>query len=214
MKPEKDEEMRDKPLLGLVLSLSLCVAAIPALAQSPGHQTLPSDPVAASDSIYLLDGTFVDQQGKEVGLDVYEGHPVMISMFYATCPHACPMLIADMKRIEKALSEEQRQDLRVILITFDPDRDTVEKMRALFDAHQLDPNRWKMLRTDPAKVQEVAAVLGTKYRFAADGNINHSSTISLLDHKGVVVERLEGLRQPEGPIVQRIAKMEAAPKGK
>lgn len=196
-----------KVLCGLALSLTL--VSSPALSQNPGHQTLPADPVSADESIYLLDGKYTDQQGKEMGLDVFKGHPVLVSMFYATCPHACPMLIADMKRIEKALPEAQRKDLRVILVTFDPERDTVEKLDALASAHGLDPSRWKMLRTDPSKVQELAAVLGIKYRFAPGGDINHSSTISLLDRRGVVVERLEGLRQPEAPIVQRIGKMEA-----
>lgn len=194
------------------LSLSLTLVSSPALSQSVGHQTLPADPVAADESIYLLDGTYTDQKGNQVGLDLYKGHPVLISMFYATCPHACPMLIADIKRIEKALPEAQRKDLRVILVTFDPERDTVEKLDALATAHGLDPSRWKFLRTEPSKVQELAAVLGIKYRFAPNGDINHSSTISLLDHRGVVVERIEGLRQPEGPVVQRILRMGAGGK--
>ena len=32
------------------------------------------------------------------------GHPMLISMFYATCPDACPLLIADLQRIESELS--------------------------------------------------------------------------------------------------------------
>lgn len=192
---------------GLVLALALGSSQASAQNAAQGHQTLPPGPAAAGDSIYLLEGSYTDQEGKEVGLDVFRGHPVLISMFYATCPHACPMLIADIKRIEKALPPESRKELRVILVTFDPERDTVPALHALAKAHGLDSSRWKMLRTDPSTVEELAAVLGIKYRFATNRDINHSSTISLLDRKGVVVDRLEGLRQPEGPLVRRVIEM-------
>ena len=41
-------------------------------------------------SIYHLDVTMTDQQGTAVSLDAFRGHPVVISMFYATCPNVCP----------------------------------------------------------------------------------------------------------------------------
>lgn len=204
-------------MVHLALALVVMVSAASASAAAPSaktpaatnaaHRTLPADSVHSDDSIYLLGGAFTDHDGNEVGLDLFSGHPVLISMFYATCPHACPMLISDMKRVEKALTPGQQKDLRVILVTFDPDRDSEANLKALAEAHQVDTSRWKMLRTDPSKVLEVAAVLGIKYRFAPDGNINHSSVISLLDRKGVVVERLDGLRQPEAPVVKRIQDM-------
>src|SRR5690606_24895577 len=118
-----------------------------------------------ADSIYLLGGTYEDQNGKPFRLEELQGKPVLISMFYATCPHACPMLITDLKRVERALPEHLRDQVQVVLVTFDPDRDSAEKLKALLEAHQVDAKRWRMLRTDPARVQELAAVLGIKYRF-------------------------------------------------
>ncbi len=190
-------------------ALSLLVAAAllapaAAFADDP-HETIPAAEAAATgDSIYLLGGTFTNQDGKRVSLEELRGKPVLISMFYATCPHACPMLISDIKRVEAAVPPEVREKLQVVLVTFDPERDTPEKMKALRDAHQVDGARWSMLTTQPSKVQELAAVLGIKYRFAKGGAINHSTVITLLDENGVIVERLDGLRQPEAPIVQKL----------
>jgi protein SCO1/2 len=186
---------------------AIAALALPLGAVASPHMDLPGGETVPDQSIYLLEGKLVDHDGKEVALDLFRGHPVLISMFYATCPHACPMLLNDMKRIERALSEEQRKDLRVVLVTFDPDRDTPEKMKALAEAHKVDLARWKMMTTDKEHIAEIAAVLGIKYRFAKGGAIHHSSIVTLLDREGVPVERLDGLRQPEGPIVERVGKL-------
>jgi protein SCO1/2 len=190
-----------KNVLLLVAALALPAAA----SAADAHENLPAgEAVQTGDSIYLLGGKWETHDGKSISLESFQGRPVLISMFYATCPHACPMLISDLKRVEKAVPEALRKDLQVVLVTFDPDRDTGAKMKALLTAHGVDQSRWTMLRVEPEKVQEMAAVLGIKYRFAKDGQINHSTVITLLDAKGAIVERIEGLRQPEAPLVEKL----------
>ena len=105
--------------------------AIPAAsAQEHRHESTE----AASprgDSIYALSASLVDQRGRPVGLDVFRGHPVLISMFYASCPDACPLLIADLQRIERDLSPRIRADLRIVLVSLDPGRDPPDALLAL-----------------------------------------------------------------------------------
>lgn len=186
------------------LGASLLLASSAALADE-GHATMPAAEVSRTgDSLYLLGGSFTDQEGKQLVLAQLAGKPVLISMFYASCPHACPMLISDIKRVEKALDPEVRKDLRVVLVTFDPERDTTEALRKLRNAHGVDTARWSFLRTDPDKVRELAAVLGIRYRFASDGSIGHSSVITLLDKKGAIAGRLEGARQPNEELVKKV----------
>lgn len=187
------------------LLLLAAIAALPAAAAAQAHANLPAAEVApAGDSLYLLGGRWENQDGAAIDLASFAGRPVVISMFYATCPHACPMLITDIKRIEQALPPAVRERVQVVLVTFDPVRDTPEKMKALLEAHQVDVGRWSMLRADPSKVQELAALLGIKYRFAKDGAIHHSTVIALLDEEGVVVERIDGLRRPADPLIEKL----------
>ena len=190
----------------LMLVLAALLAAPAVALATEAHEELPAgEAVQTGDSLYLIGVSWEDQNGKPVALESFEGQPVLISMFYATCPHACPMLISDLKRVEKAVPEALRAKLKVVLVTFDPERDTAAKMKGLLEAHGVDQSRWSMLRADPARVQEMAAVLGIKYRFAKDGQINHSTVITLLDARGAIVERLEGLRQPEAPLVEKLS---------
>jgi protein SCO1/2 len=177
-----------------VSAVLVAVAAVPAAAQ-PHHHAAPAA-APRSDSVYELSASLVDQDGRTVGLDLYRGHPVLISMFYTTCRGACPLLIADLKRIERGLPAPTRADLRVVLISFDPEHDTPEALRALAQAHGLDSSRWRLLRAPDDTVREIAAVLGIRYRRLPDGGFNHSTLITLLAPSGVILARVEGLGQP------------------
>src|SRR5690606_33532860 len=111
---EGDEVMK---ALSLLLAAALLV---PSAASAAEHAVLPPGEAAVgADSIYLLGGTYEDQNGKPFRLEELQGKPVLISMFYATCPHACPMLITDLKRVERALPEHLRDQVQVVLVTFD-----------------------------------------------------------------------------------------------
>jgi protein SCO1/2 len=187
--------MKTRSLASTAVALLLAVAAGPAGAQHHHHQAVPAAP-PRSDSIYELAESLVDQDGRKVGLDLFRGHPVLISMFYSTCRDACPLLIADLRRIERELPASTRADLRVVLVSIDPGHDTPEALRALARAHGLDTSRWRLLGAPDDTVREVAAVLGIRYRRLPDGSFNHSSVITLLDRSGVILARVEGLGQP------------------
>jgi protein SCO1 len=158
---------------------------------------------ADEPSLHDFSSTFVDQDGRRVTLaKLAKGHPVMLTMFYGTCPAACPLLVSRMKRIERELPEAVRRDLRVILVSFDPARDTVESLKRLQRAHGVDTTRWSLLRIDDEEaIRELAATLGVKYRFLKGGAINHSSVISYADPRGVIRARTGSLEEPDETIL-------------
>jgi protein SCO1/2 len=153
----------------------------------------------------------VDQRGRPVGLDVFRGHPVLISMFYATCPDACPLLIADVQRIERELTPRIRADLRIVLVSLDPERDTPDALRALARARHVDESRWRLLRAPEDTVREIAALLGVKYRRLPDGSFNHSSVITLLDPAGVILARDEAIGGSHATLLRSLRAAQSAP---
>lgn len=140
----------------------------------------------APGSIYHLDAALTDQGGVEHQLDIHRGHPVLVTMFYGSCPMACPLLIDTMRAVEKTVSPAEREHLRFLLISIDPERDTVAKLRELGTTRKLDPTRWTLARTDAANVRKIAAVLGIQYRKLPDGGFNHSSIVTLLGTDGEI----------------------------
>lgn len=152
-------------------------------------------PLASADSsyppqsIYGLSAKLLDQSGATRGLDMYRGHPVLVTMFYGSCPLACPMLIDTLRSFERSLTPAERARIRVVLISIDPERDTTESLRALATTRRIDLSRWTLVHTDEATVRKIAAVLNIQYRRLPDGSYNHASVISLLTPEGEIAAR-------------------------
>ncbi len=167
-------------------------------AQSSDGNLLPPN------SVYNLQVPVEDQFGEITGLDRYKGQPVLVTMFYASCPHVCPMLISTIKLTESKLSDEERADLRVLTISIDPKRDTPEKLRETIERHSVDATRWSMVRPDPDNLRTIAGVFGVKYKQLPDGEFSHTTRIVLLDREGTQVASTEQLGRHDTAFLEAI----------
>ena len=171
------------------------------------HEPLAATAPLPGRSVYHLQATLLDQRGTELHLDAFRGQPVLITMFYASCTSICPMLIGQLKRIESTLAPEVRAQTRVLLVSLDPERDSVERLAALAREHAIDSDRWHFTRTSESSVREIAAVLGVRYRRMPDGQISHSPLVALLDREGSVVVRVEGALSELNVVTDPLARM-------
>ena len=167
-------------------------------AQSADAKSLPPN------SVYHLQVSVEDHLGEISGLDRYQGQPVLITMFYASCPHVCPMLISTIRLTESKLSAEQRSDLRVLTISIDPERDTPEKLRETMERHSVDRNRWSMVRPRPDDLRTIAGVFGVRYKQLPDGQFNHTTRIILLDRDGTQIASTEQLGRHDEAFLEAI----------
>lgn len=156
------------------------------------------------DSIYQLATPLTLQDGRAEKLAMNRGHSTVISMFYGSCPHVCPALIATIRQMEKGLPEAQRARLRVLMISIDPQRDTPEHLSAVAQRHRLDLARWSLAQVPEAEVRKLAAALGIQYRKLADGNFNHSTLITLLDLDGRIAAQTSLLGRMDPSFVARL----------
>ncbi|MCE4536927.1 SCO family protein [Pelomonas sp. P7] len=162
------------------------------------------------DSVYQLDARLTDQRGQAIKLDAGRGQPVLVSMFYTSCQFVCPMLIDAARDTRAALPEAERKRVKVLLISFDPARDTPAKLEAMARERGLDATQWTLARTDPATVRKIAALLKFQYRALPDGEFNHSAELILLDGEGRVAARTSMLAGADERIVGAIRKQLAA----
>jgi protein SCO1/2 len=141
-----------------------------------------------SGSLYQLEGRFEDAQGVTHSLPELQGHPTLFAMFYATCPQACPRLIADVQAVLAQLDAADRARVRVVLVSLDPAHDTPAVLAATQRARGLDTS-WTLLRSDAETTRALATALGVHYRAQGDGTIEHSSKVVLLDRAGIPIEQ-------------------------
>lgn len=147
---------------------------------------------ASAASIYDLKITLQDQSTQSVPLSVFEGHPVIVSLFYGSCQYSCPLLMSAVQKVESTLSPAMKSKVRVLLISIDPVRDQPPQLAALAARYKLDLTRWKLATTSEDNVRDIAAVVGLKYRKLPGGDYNHSQVIAVLNDKGDIAARFEG----------------------
>lgn len=182
-----------------VVALAACsrrAPAPPAVTPSPAEHVVvaPAEPAPVvpreplGESIYDLGVPLEDARGNAIGLDIGRGHPTVISMFYGNCQTACPAIIGYLKNI----AAEAGDDARIVLVTFDPERDTPARLQELVTTYGLDA-RWTLARPSTSDARTLAAVLGVKFRAIAGGEFAHNAIIVALDRDGRPMARIEGL---------------------
>lgn len=162
---------------------STCCAAAPA-----GQEAA----TFSAHSLYQSDSTWTSDAGEVVRLGSFRGRPVVVAMFFAHCEYACPMLVSDLQRLRNSLPVHAREQTRFLLVTFDSERDTPAALKAYRERAALDGG-WTLLHGNEGDVQELAMLLGVKYKKDARGQFSHSNLITVLNAEGEIVHQRTGL---------------------
>lgn len=196
---------------GLILSF-VCLAGEPSPQKAPccskaDVALAPQTNTPLSDvSLYQVDSTWITDAGEATQLASLRGRPQIITMFFARCEYACPALVYNMQRIEKALPEALRSKVGFTLVSFDTERDSVEVLHKYRINHQLN-DRWTLLRGNSDDVLELAALLGVKFKKDERGQFAHSNVITILNSDGEVAFQQFGLNhdpQAMSEVVQKL----------
>ena len=161
----------------------------------------------SDNSIYQLNSQWINQDGQEVSLKSFIGKPVVLTMFFANCTYACPLLVNDVQRMESSLSANNRNNYRFILVSIDPERDTPAKLKIYAKEHGLDLSRWTLLTGKSEDVMELAVLTGFKYKKDEKGNYSHSNIITLLNEKGEIAHQKVGINQDIAETVNQLKKL-------
>lgn len=154
-----------------------------------------------SASLYQLEARLTLQDGRATGLDLHRGHPVLVTMFYAGCQATCPLIIDTLRAVEGQLDAGKRKDLRVLLVSIDPEHDTPQALAAVARERRIDTSRWALAHADEATVRRIAAAVGQQYRRLPDGQYSHATQISVLNRQGEIVAQSAKLGAPDEALV-------------
>jgi len=179
---------------------ALTFSALGACAATPAASaaTLPSA------SIYHLSTPLTDQNGKQFTLQDRRGRPMLVSMFYTSCQFVCPLLVDTLRETEAKLTPAERERLSILMVSFDPEHDTVGVLKATAEQRGLDSAHWVLARTDAGNVRKLAAVLGVQYRALANGEFNHTTSLILIDSAGRIVGRTARMGDADPSFVKQV----------
>lgn len=145
--------------------------------------------------------SFFDQDSIAVNFpEMTEGKITLLAMVYTHCPDICPMTTHNMRLVEQKLSDDLKNHIKFIVISFDPDRDIPSVLKKYAELRDYNFNTWSLLSGDKQQTKEVMLKFDVKAIFTdstyVDGelsyNVMHTDRISLIDQNGRLRKNYKG----------------------
>lgn len=109
---------------------------------------------ALSGNRQAQDFTLFDQFGAPKSLNQhFAGKVVALTFLYTECPDVCPIVANHLREVVELL-EEDGPNAAIVIISVDPERDTIESALAYSERWQMT-DRWTYLVGDEAALKEV-----------------------------------------------------------
>jgi protein SCO1/2 len=144
-------------------------------------------------SIYNLPSKWTTQNNQNIELKDLKGNVLVMVMIYTTCKAACPRLVADMRNIESRLPKEIKKNVKLVLVSIDPETDTPKRLKDFSIENKMEGDQWLFLRSTEENTREFAAVLAVNYKKISPMDFSHSNIISVFNADGELVYQQEGL---------------------
>jgi protein SCO1 len=126
-----------------------------------------------------LEGT----NGAALKLSEYRGKVVLLGFGFTSCANVCPVTLAVLAQARKKLGAQANQ-VQVVYITVDPERDNAERLRNYLNAFD---KQFVGGTGPPQRLAEVRKAYGVSAEKVITGNtyqVAHSSFIYLIDKQG------------------------------
>lgn len=177
----------------------LCVAML-ATSSAAIHAQDSAARNASSESAQSgpIGGTFilVDQNGKTVTDETYQGSFLLVAFGYTNCPDICPTTLFNMERALDFLGADATK-VRPLFISVDPERDTPAHLKEYMSS--FGPT-FVGLTGPAAHIASVAAKYGIKYAKVSNStgySVDHTAAIFLMGPDGAFIERFPHDLDPE-----------------
>ena len=104
---------------------------------------------------------FTDDFGKKTTLAQFAGKTVVLVPFMTLCQETCPLTTTNLATIDKSvISARQENNVQIVEITIDPERDTVRQLDAYRGVAQITQPNWSLLTAAPADLSRLWKLLG------------------------------------------------------
>ena len=183
----------------VVVACAIAVTATPAIAQTQAGPdarqartaAASKEPVARvmAPAPAVEDIALVDQHGRATTLReaVASDKPVLLNFIFTTCTTICPIMTAGFSQFQDRLGQD-RDRVRLVSISIDPETDTVDVLRAYAERHGAGPN-WLFFTGTSEAVEAAQRAFGA---FRGDP-LSHAPVTYFRRAPGSAWEQLDGL---------------------
>ncbi|HXO15543.1 MAG TPA: SCO family protein, partial [Steroidobacteraceae bacterium] len=137
-----------------VLIALLLVVALPGVRITPAR--------ASATGLAELPPVWLDDRGQPFDLRTLQGHPVVLTMAYATCHRVCPMTMRRLQQMQRDF-DRRGTTAEFLVIGYDPDRDDAAAWHQYRETRHLTRSNWHFLIGPRAAVEQTARQLGFEF---------------------------------------------------
>ncbi|HBO3549347.1 cytochrome c oxidase copper chaperone SenC [Pseudomonas aeruginosa] len=122
---------------------------------------------------------FTNQDGQAVSTASLKGRWHLLFFGYTFCPDVCPTTLAQLRELQGKLPQEVRDDLQVVFVSVDPNRDTPQQIKQYLGYFNAG---FQGLTGTPENIQKLANAMSIPYIPADTSKPNYT-----VDHSGNLV---------------------------
>lgn len=191
------------PRKSILLFAAACLIAAAALAVATVVIVTGRDgpaPTSAETGQPTVGGAFqlVDQNGRAVDESLLQGKWSAVFFGFTWCPDYCPTTLQTLDQAQQRLGD-QADDLQIVFISVDPERDTPEALRDYLASDGF-PEGVIGLTGEADRIEAAARAYRAFYERVPQGDtytMNHSLTVYLMNPQGMFVQPLSAEQGPE-----------------
>ncbi len=124
-----------------------------------------------------------DMSGQLMPLLPQGDEVVLVEFIYTVCGDICQVAAADFAEIRDNL-ELREVSVRMISVSFDPERDTPEQMAIYGEAHEADGNMWTVARPASEDLPLLLELFDVTVIPDEWGGFQHNAAIHVIDSEG------------------------------
>ena len=123
--------------------------------------------------------------GGKLSLASYRGKVVLMGFGFTSCPEVCPTTLATLAQARKRLGAQGEQ-VQVVYVTVDPERDTAERMRAYLGGFDSTFVGGTGTPEQLAATRKNYGVMAERKPLGSSYTVAHSSSVYLIDQEGLL----------------------------
>lgn len=158
-------------------------------------------------NLLQFDGTFVDQDGKQVKLGDFANHNTISTFVFKDCGMSCPLIMNDLRLFQNDTPEFTKDGL-FLVFTFEDHRANPQDLKEFLGKYRVTGDHWRVLTTDAATLRRLADLYSLQYNKTVDGKLvyAHSNVFIVADRKGRVTREFRGLENNKARFFDEVKK--------
>lgn len=164
---------------GFLVLILVVVVVLPKLRPYTFHGTVIQSEQVSPDL------TLTTQYAQQASLSDFRGKLILLYFGYTFCPDVCPTTLSEVSQAIELLGDKA-EDVQVIMVTVDPERDTPEQL-GTYLAH-FNPEFLGMTGTQE-EIDQAAALYGVYFQKhegteATGYLVDHTASLMVIDEEG------------------------------